>query len=94
VTVPATYLALQRLARPLRMRALLGWAALALGGGALLLGAAAWIVGLGWTDAPYWVLVAWGAVLVVGAAAAWLGWSASARLSAGGVAGSLEEIGA
>ena len=62
--------------------------------GALLLGAAAWIVGLGWLDAPYWVLVAWGAVLAVCAAAAWLASSASARLSAGGVAGSLEDLGA
>lgn len=94
MTAPATYLALQRLARPLRMRALLGWAALALGGGALLLGAAAWIVGLGWLDAPYWVLLAWGAVLVLCAVAGWLGWVAGVRLSAGGVAGSLEELGA
>ncbi len=94
MTAPATYLALQRLARPLQMRALLGWAALALGGGALLLGAAAWIVGLGWLDAPYWVLVAWGAVLVLCAVAGWLGWVAGMRLSAGGVAGSLEELGA
>jgi hypothetical protein len=63
VTGPATHLALQRLAGPLRARATLGWSALALGAGALLLGVAAWTVRLGWLEAPYWVLGAWGAAL-------------------------------
>ena len=94
MTAPATYLALQRLAGPLRIRAFLGWAAVGLGAGALLLGAAAWLVGLGWLDAPYWVLLAWGAVAAISAAAAWLAWAARSRLSAGGVAGRLEELGA
>ena len=94
MTGPATSLALQRLAQPLRVRAVLGWVAITLGGGALLLGAAAWIVGLGWFDAPYWVLLAWAGVAVVCVVVAWLAWSVRTRLSAGGVAGGLEELGA
>ncbi|HET9038966.1 MAG TPA: hypothetical protein VFN40_02285 [Gemmatimonadales bacterium] len=94
MTAPATYLALQRLARPLRVGAVLGWMAVALGAAALLLGAAAWMVGLGWMEAPWWVLVAWAAVGAVGAGAVWLVWNARTRLSVGGVAGGLEELGA
>ncbi len=94
MTALATQLALQRLARPIRARATLGWAALALGVGALLLGGAAWVVRLGGLDAPYWVLVAWGAALAALAGTAWLAWRAHGRLSAGGVAGRLEESGA
>jgi hypothetical protein len=93
VTSPATRVALQRLARPLRARSGFGWATLALGSGALLLGLAAWLVRLGWLDAPYWVLLAWGAALAALAATAWLAWRALTRLSAGGVAGQLEELG-
>ena len=94
MTAPATHLELQRLARPLRARAAFGGGALALGSGALLLGIAAWMVRLGWLEAPYWVLLAWGAALAALAGAAWLAWQAQAGLSAGGVAGRLEELGA
>jgi len=94
VTTTATRLALQRLAQPLRTRATLGWAALALGVGALLLGMAAWTVRLGWLEAPYWVLAAWGATCAVLVAVASMAWNARARLSAGRVAGRLEELGA
>ena len=90
----ATHLELQRLARPLRARAALGWGALALGSGALLLGVAAWMVRLGWLEAPYWVLLAWGAAVGALLGTAWLAWRARAGLSAGGVAGRLEELGA
>ena len=94
MTAPATQLELQRLARPLRAGAVLGWSAVALGSGALLLGLAAWTVRLGWLEGPYWVLLAWGAALGSLAVAIRLAWRAQARLSAGGVAGRLEEAGA
>jgi hypothetical protein len=94
VTPAATELALRRLARPLRARAAAGGAALALGGGGLLLGAAAWAVRLGWLEAPYWVLAAWSAVLALLAGAAYTAWRRRERLSTGGVAGRLEELGA
>jgi hypothetical protein len=94
VTTPATYHALQRVARPLRARAAAGWAALALGTGALLLGVAAWVVRLGRLEAPYWVLLAWAGALGVLAVAVWLAWRSRGRLSAGGLAGRLEEVGA
>ncbi|HKT60022.1 MAG TPA: DUF4175 family protein, partial [Gemmatimonadales bacterium] len=94
MTAPATYLALQRVARPLRARATAGWMALALGSAALVLGAVAWIVRLSGLEAPYWVLLAWVGSLVVFGVAGWLAWRARVRLSAGGVAGRLEEIGA
>ncbi|HUR94125.1 MAG TPA: hypothetical protein VMY76_06050 [Gemmatimonadales bacterium] len=94
MTAQATSLALKQLARPIRARAGIGWAALALGTMALLLGAAAWAVRLGWIDAPYWVLAAWcAAALAFGAALYWA-WRGQAGLSAGGVAGRLEELGA
>jgi hypothetical protein len=94
VTERATELALRRLARPLRARAAAGWTALAVGGGALLLGAAAWGVRLGWVEAPYWVLAAWCAVLALLAGAVWMAWRGRGRVSTGGVAGRLEELGA
>ena len=94
MTTPATELALRRLARPLRARAAAGWVGLTVGGGALLLGAAAWAVGLGWLEAPYWVLVAWCGVAALLAGATWVAWSARRPLSAGGIAGRLEELGA
>ena len=59
----------------------------------LFLGAAAWMVRLGWLDAPYWVLVAWAAALAARPRRGlWRG-PARARLSLGGVAGRLEETG-
>jgi hypothetical protein len=94
VTAPATYLALQRVARPLRARATLGWTALAVGAAALVLGVVAWIVRLSGLEAPYWVLLAWAGSISVLAVAGWLAWRAHAGLSAGGVAGRLEDIGA
>ena len=94
MTAAATHLALQRIARPLRARVMLGWAALALGAGALLLGAATWLVRLGGVEAPYWVLAAWivAALAVLGTAVA--GWRAHRRFSTAGIAGRLEELGA
>jgi len=94
VTTPATRVELQRLARPLRAGAVLGWSALALGSGALLLGLAAWTVRLGWLEAPYWVLLAWAAAAGALGVASWRAWQAQAGLSVGGVAGRLEESGA
>ena len=94
MTAAATHDALQRLARPLRVRAVLGWAAVALGGAGLVLGVAAWLQALGFVDVPYWVLVAWGCVAVVCGVAGWFAWRARAGLSEGGVAGQLEELGA
>ncbi|MEO6057879.1 MAG: hypothetical protein ABIQ49_13675 [Gemmatimonadales bacterium] len=90
----ATRLALRRLARPLRARATAGWLALALGAAALVLGVSAWAVRLGRVDAPYWVLAAWGAALAALAVTAGLAWRGHGRLSAGGVARRLEELGA
>lgn len=94
MTAPATYLALQRVARPLRARATAGWTALAIGAACLVLGAVAWVVRLSGLEAPYWVLLAWAGSIVVLAAAVWLAWRARAALSAGGVAGRLEDLGA
>lgn len=94
MTAASTQLALQRLARPLRTRAAVGWAVLALGVGALLLGTAAWIVQLGEVEAPYWVLLAWaGAAVAVGALAA-VALSVQSGLSTPGLARRLEELGA
>ncbi|MBA3346150.1 MAG: hypothetical protein H0T44_12795 [Gemmatimonadales bacterium] len=90
----ATRHELQRLSRPLRIRSRAGWAALGLGAGALLLGAAAWLVRLGWLSAPYWVLVAWALALAALAVVAWLAWQAQAELSSTRVARQLEERGA
>ena len=90
----ATSRALQRLSRPLRLRARAGWLALGIGSAALLLGLAAWAVRLGWIEAPHWVLVAWlavgGALLLV----ARLAWGALRSLSQARVATRLEELGA
>jgi hypothetical protein len=94
MTAPATGEALARLATPLRARSWLGWGTLGLGLSGLLLGAAAWSARLGWLDAPYWVLVAWGLALAAFAVVAYFAWEAQARLSPIGVAGRLEESGA
>ena len=93
MTAPATHGALQRLGRPLRTRNSAGWAALALGTVAVLLGAWAWSVQLGWLSAPYWVLLAWIMALLGLAAIAWLAWAAQSRLSTARLAGRLEELG-
>ncbi len=55
----ATMRALERLARPIRIRTRAGWTATALGLGAICLGGAAWLARLGAITAPWWVLAAW-----------------------------------
>lgn len=72
MTAIATRAALVRLARPLRLRAGAGWAAVALGAVALLLGLMAWTVRLGAVVTPWWVLLAWALALaaVVGSGTA------------------------
>lgn len=94
MTAPATHSALQRLGRPLRARSHAGWAALALGTAALLLGGWAWTVRLGWFSAPYWVLVAWGTALVALLMVLFLAWRAQRRLSTLRLARRLEDSGA
>jgi hypothetical protein len=94
MTAVATREVLGRLSRPLRLRAGVGWAAVALGAISLLLGAVAWSVRLEIVVAPWWVLAAWAlalAALVATAAAAWRGLRS---LTLPRVARRLEEIGA
>jgi hypothetical protein len=90
----ATRQALGRIARPLRTRAALGWLALSVGVGTLFLGAMAWMIRLGWLDAPSWVLVAWAVALMALAGTGLVGWRGQRELSTGGVAGRLEDLGA
>jgi hypothetical protein len=90
----ATSRALHRLSRPLRARARLGWLALALGAGALLLGAAAWAVRLEWIVAPHWVLGAWAAVGVALVVVGHLASHSVGGLSKSRVAKRLEDLGA
>jgi uncharacterized protein DUF4175 len=94
MTAPATHRALQRLARPLQSRNGAGWAALSLGAVALLLGAAAWMVRLGWLSVPYWVLGAWAAALVAVLAVGYFGWETQRGLSTSRLAWRLEQLGA
>jgi hypothetical protein len=61
---------------------------------ALLLGAAAWSVRLGWFSAPYWVLVAWAMALVALSAVIYVGWGTHAGLSVKRLARRLEDLGA
>jgi hypothetical protein len=93
MTAPATHAALRRLAVPLRIAAVAGWLALGAAAVALPLGLAAWLVRLGWVEAPWWVLAAWALAAVVFAAVAWMAWADRARLSSGGIAGALERHG-
>ena len=90
----ATRRALKRLARPLRNRSWLAWAAMSLGTVGLLLGGAAWIYRLGWYTVPYWVLAAWGLALLGIAAGCYLGWRSYQGLTAPRLARNLEELGA
>ena len=94
MTGPATHEALQRLARPLQGRSWAGWAALGVGAVALLLGAAAWSVRLGWFSAPYWVLVAWALALAALSTVIYVGWGSHSSLSVKRLAGRLEDLGA
>ncbi len=93
MTAPATQDALRRLAGPLRLVAGAGWIALAIGAVALPLGLAAWLMRLGWLEAPWWVLAAWGAALLALGAIGWIAWRDRARLTGGSVAGALERTG-
>jgi hypothetical protein len=94
MTAPATHRALRRLARPLQSRSRAGWVGIGVGFVALLLGAAAWGVRLGWLTAPYWVLVAWAGALVALFAVTCIGWGFHAGLSVGRLARRLEDLGA
>jgi hypothetical protein len=94
MTAPATYGALLQLARPLQSRSWAGWAALGVGSVALLLGAAAWSVRLGWFSAPYWVLVAWALALAALSAVIYVGSGTHAGLSVKRLARRLEDLGA
>jgi uncharacterized protein DUF4175 len=94
MTAPATRRALHRLGSPLRRRGGAAWVALGVGAAAFVLGAAAWLVRLGWLSVPYWVLLAWAAVLVVLAVICWLGWANWRRLSTSSLAQKLEDLGA
>ena len=74
MTAIATQQALARLARPLRARSRIGWAAGAAGLATLVLGAAAWLARWEVLTAPWWVLAAWaiaGAGLAGVLAVAW-----------------------
>ncbi|MGH7498041.1 MAG: DUF4175 family protein [Gemmatimonadales bacterium] len=93
MTAPATHEALRRLGGPLRVVAGAGWVALAIGAAGLALGLAAWLVRLGWVEAPWWVLGAWVAAAVMLAAITWVAWRNRVRLSSGGIAGALEREG-
>ncbi|HEY7614553.1 MAG TPA: DUF4175 family protein [Gemmatimonadales bacterium] len=90
----ATARALQRLSRPLRLRAGAGWLALGVGVAALLLGGGAWAVRLGWITAPGWVLLAWGAAIVAAVAISWRAWTGHRALSHARLARRLEALGA
>jgi hypothetical protein len=94
MTAPATHGALRQLARPLQGRSGAGWVTLGFGTVALLLGAAAWGVRLGWISAPYWVLLAWAVALAALATVIWVGWGVHGRLSIGRLARRLEDLGA
>lgn len=94
MSIAATSRALQRLSRPLRIRARAGWLALGLGSATLLLGAASWAVRLGWVTAPAWVLLAWAAATAAVVMVASLAWKAVRSLSHARVARRLEELGA
>ncbi len=91
---PATARALERLARPLRLRQRLGWASAACGAAVLLLGAAAWLARLGVLNAPWWVLAAWAAALTAVAATAAIAWRHDTELRLPAVARALEDRGA
>lgn len=93
MTAPATEQALRRLGAPLRLAAGAGWTALGLGAAALTLGTGAWLVRLGWVDAPWWVLAAWCGALVALGGIGWRAWRDGARLTSGGIAGALERNG-
>ena len=94
MTAIATRRAIGRLSRPLRLGAAAGWLALGIGAAAIVLGLMAWAAQLDWLTAPWWVLAAWVAALLVVATAAYRAWRALSGLSASAVARRLEDLGA
>jgi hypothetical protein len=93
MTAPATARALERLARPVRATARIGWLATGLGCAALVLGVAAWLARLGLVTAPWWVLVAWGCAAAGVAAVLVAGWRGDGSLGLRAFARRLEELG-
>jgi hypothetical protein len=89
----ATARALERLARPLRLRHRAGWAAAGCGAAALLLGLGAWLARLHVLDAPWWVLAAWAAALTAAAAIVALARRHDVALRLPSVARTLEQDG-
>jgi hypothetical protein len=85
--------ALERLIAPLAALSRAGWAALALGGMGVLLGAAAWAARLRWVDAPYWVLAAWALAFLAAGLVGWAAWRGERMLAIRRVAGGLESAG-
>jgi hypothetical protein len=85
--------ALERLIAPLAALSRVGWAALALGGMGVLLGAAAWAARLRWVDAPYWVLAAWALAFMAAGLVGWAAWRGERTLAIRRVAGGLESAG-
>ena len=85
--------ALERLIAPLAALSRAGWAALAVGGMAVLLGAAAWAARLRWVDAPWWVLAAWSLAFLAAGLVGWAAWQGEKTLATRRVAGGLEAAG-
>ncbi|MGH7517963.1 MAG: hypothetical protein ACREOC_10905 [Gemmatimonadales bacterium] len=90
---PATTRALERIARPLRLRQRAGWMAAGFGAAALLLGAAAWLARWQVLNAPWWVLAAWAAALTAAGAVAAIAWRHDLALRLPAVAHTLEDGG-
>ena len=89
-----TELALEQVARPLRLRRDTAWLVAALGATMLLLGVAAWLARLDVIRTLAWVPAAWIGVALLLAAAAWGRRRASSRLAARSLAEWLEHSGA
>ena len=89
-----TELALEQVARPLRLRRNTAWIAAALGLAMLLLGVAAWLARLDVIRTLAWVPAAWIGAALLGAAAAWGRRRAAAGLATRSVAEWLERSGA
>ena len=89
-----TELALEQVARPLRLRRNTAWLVAVLGATALLLGAAAWLARLDVVRSLAWVPAAWAGVALLLAAAAWGRRRGIASLAARSLAEWLEHSGA
>ncbi len=90
----ATGRALTLLVAPVARLSRVAWLALALAGAALVLGVGAWLARLHWFDAPYWVLVAWTAAVLVAAGVAAAAFRQQRALGLAAVARHLESTGA